>query len=177
MRKVILYIAMSLDGYIADEQGNVDWLTGGEDTSPSGADSYAALLERIDTVIMGYRTYHQIKTQLSPASWPYPNLQSYIITHHTCEAQEGLRFTNQTPVALVQELKAQEGKDIWICGGAMIASSLIGANEIDEYQIAVIPTLLGKGIPLFRQGQKILLEGISSRIDNGILECVYKKRE
>ena len=70
MREVILYIAMSLDGYIADAQGGVDWL-GGHGEPEEGMESYSRLLQRIDTVVMGWNTYHQVTTQLSPDRWVY----------------------------------------------------------------------------------------------------------
>ena len=70
MRKVILYIAMSLDGYIADQNGNVDWLNEYDsDENVEGTDSYSLFLDKVDTVIIGYNTYHQIVTELSPEQW------------------------------------------------------------------------------------------------------------
>ena len=73
MRSVILYIAMSLDGYIADREGGVDWLAG-QEPGQDMPDSYSTLLERIDTVLLGWNTYHQLTTQLSPEQWPYEGL-------------------------------------------------------------------------------------------------------
>ena len=70
MRSIILYIAMSLDGYIADREGGVDWLAG-QEPGQDMPDSYSTLLERIDTVLLGWNTYHQLTTQLSPEQWPY----------------------------------------------------------------------------------------------------------
>lgn len=68
MRKVVLFIAMSLDGYIADEHGNVDWLNG-QDMSVENIDTYSVFVQDVDTVIMGWDTYHQIVTELSPVEW------------------------------------------------------------------------------------------------------------
>ena len=83
MRKVILYIAMSLDGYIADQNGNVDWLNEYDsDEDVEGTDSYSLFLDKVDTVIIGYNTYHQIVTELSPEQWVYKGLKSYVITHN-----------------------------------------------------------------------------------------------
>lgn len=78
MRSVILYIAMSLDGYIADREGGVDWLAG-QEPGQDMPDSYNTLLERIDTVLLGWNTYHQLTTQLSPEQWPYEGLDCYEI--------------------------------------------------------------------------------------------------
>ena len=80
MRKTILYIAMSLDGYIADKNGSVDWLTG-QGTDEENVDTYSEFVKDIDTVVMGWNTYAQVITELSPGKWPYENLTSYIITH------------------------------------------------------------------------------------------------
>ncbi len=77
MRKIVLFIAMSLDGYIADINGKVDWLAG-QDSDVENDDSYADFVKNIDTVIMGWTTYHQIVTELSPGQWVYDNLQSYV---------------------------------------------------------------------------------------------------
>ena len=80
MRKVILYIAMSLDGYIADKNGGVDWLSGqGAEGAEEG--TYSEFIKGIDTVVMGWNTYVQVKTELSPEIWPYEELTSYVITH------------------------------------------------------------------------------------------------
>ena len=70
MRRIVLYIAMSLDGYLADPAGGVDWLTG-QDPSWEGDGGYSDFVRTVDTVILGRRTYDQITTQLSPSAWPY----------------------------------------------------------------------------------------------------------
>ena len=71
---------MSLDGYIADKQGKVDWLTG-QNPESQEPDSYSSFLQEIDTVIMGWNTYHQIVTELSPGQWVYEGLDCYVLTH------------------------------------------------------------------------------------------------
>ena len=96
MREVILYIAMSLDGYIADAQGGVDWL-GGHGEPEEGMESYSRLLQRIDTVVMGWNTYHQVTTQLSPDRWVYEGLHTYVITHRPLPAAPGITFTAEDP--------------------------------------------------------------------------------
>ena len=99
MREVILYIAMSLDGYIADAQGGVDWL-GGHGEPEEGMESYSRLLQRIDTVVMGWNTYHQVTTELSPERWVYEGLHTYVITHRPLPAAPGITFTAEDPCAL-----------------------------------------------------------------------------
>ena len=176
MRKVVLFIAMSLDGYIADRDGNVDWLMG-QDNDVETADSYADFEKSIDTVIMGWKTYHQVATELSPEQWVYENLQSYVLTHRDCPSINNITFTSIAPCSLVENLKAKEGKDIWICGGADIIRQLMEQNLIDIYHISVIPTILGSGIRLFSDcGQEIKLRLVTVNSSNGITELIYQKR-
>lgn len=84
MRKVSLFIAVSLDGYIADVDGKVDWLKGQESTGAE-SESYDNFIKDIDTVIMGWNTYNQIITELSPDEWVYSGLKIYVITHKEME--------------------------------------------------------------------------------------------
>ena len=176
MRKIVLFIAMSLDGYIADMDGKVDWLAG-QDSNVEGDDSYADFINSVDTVIMGWTTYHQIVTDLSPGEWVYDNLQSYVITHRDCSPKSNVTFVSENPCTLVNSLKQKNGKDIWICGGADIVHQLMQNNLIDKYHISVIPTILGSGIRLFDViDQKTDLRLITSKNSNGIVELVYQKR-
>lgn len=176
MRRVVLFIAMSLDGYIADTNGKVDWLIGQDENVPT-ADSYADFEKSIDTVIMGWTTYHQIITELSPEQWVYENLQSYVITHRNYPATDNITFVSADPCLLVKELTQKNGKDIWICGGADIIRQLMRHNLVDVYHISVIPTILGNGTPLFHcLEQEIPLRLIASRSSNGITELIYQKR-
>lgn len=109
MRKAVLFIAMSLDGYIADRGGKVDWLMG-QDNDAETTDSYADFEKNIDTVIMGWKTYHQVATELSPEQWVYENLQSYVLTHRDCPSTNSITFTSIDPRSLVKKLKAGKGK-------------------------------------------------------------------
>ena len=117
MREVILYIAMSLDGYIADKQSKVDWLTE-QNPESQEPDSYSSFLQEIDTVIMGWNTYHQIVTELSPGQWVYEGLDCYVLTHRELPDNGQTHFTCQPVTELVEERKQRPGKNIWICGGA-----------------------------------------------------------
>lgn len=176
MRKVVLFIAMSLDGYIADENGKVDWLVG-ENPETEAVDTYSEFIKNVDTVIMGWNTYHQVVTELSPDEWIYKDLQSYVITHRKLNNTDNVNFTDESPSEIVKKLKLQEGKDIWVCGGATIIHQLIEENLIDEYYITLIPTLLGKGIRLFKNSnQEIKLKLIKTQSYNGMTDLVYIRR-
>ena len=176
MRKIVLFIAMSLDGYIADTDGKVDWLAG-QDNDVECDDSYADFVNSVDTVIMSWTTYHQIITELSPGQWVYDNLQSYVITHRNYASKNNISFISENPCTLANNLKQQNGKDIWICGGADIIHQLMQNNLIDKYYISIIPTILGNGIRLFDvTDRKTDLRFITSKSSNGIVELVYEKR-
>ena len=79
MKKISLFIAMSLDGYIADSKGSVEWLTG-QGNDEDNIDSYSEFVKDIDTVVMGWNTYHQIVTELSPEDWVYDDFTTYVVT-------------------------------------------------------------------------------------------------
>lgn len=176
MRKIILFIAMSLDGCIADLNGGTGWL-GGQTAGENDMVSYEEFIQGVDTVIMGANTYRKLVTELSPNEWIYSGLTSYIITHSCEQSTNKIRFTDEDPCRLVNRLKAQTGKDIWICGGATIVNQLVRADLIDQYFINVIPTILGGGIPLFDKSEKeIKLRLIKTRSYNGITDLVYERR-
>ena len=176
MRSVVLYIAMSLDGYIADYNGGVSWLNG-DDSEPSNMGSYPKFIDSVDTVILGYKTYHQIVTELSPDNWVYAGKQSYVLTHRNEQSTKEITFTNEHLVDLISRLKSEDGNDIWICGGATIVNNLLESNLIDTYRISVIPTILGTGIPLFtKQPKELKLKLTSTQSNNGIVELNYVNR-
>ena len=176
MRKVILFIAVSLDGYIADKNNSVDWLSG-QNENEENIDTYSTFIKDVDTVIMGWNTYHQIVTELSPAEWVYTGLTSYVITHRELSSTNEIIFTKKNPCDLVSELKREQGKNIWICGGADIVQQLIKDELIDEYYLSVIPTILGAGIPLFGTiPDEIKLELVHTQTYNGIVELIYTRR-
>lgn len=175
MRKVIVYIAMSLDGYIADEKGGIDWL-GGQDDAYLGDYGYAEFIKDIDTVVMGYTTYHQVETELSPNFWPYEGMKTYVVSHRQLEDTEHIEFVNGSLETFIQDLKRTEGKDIWICGGASIVNQLIDLDLIDTYHLTIMPTLLGSGIRLFEKSDKIKkLKLMKASHINGVIECIYHK--
>lgn len=171
-----MFLAMSLDGYIADREGKVDWL-GGESAEGEDLDSYAEFIEGTDTVIMGWNTYHQIVTELSPDRWVYEGLTTYVLTHRDLPSSEGIRFTGEDPVQLVKRLRTEAGKGIWICGGAKLVRQLVEKDMIDRYAITILPVLLGGGIRLFESGaDEIKLRLRRMRSGNGMAELVYVRR-
>lgn len=178
MRKVILFIAISLDGYIADKNGKVDWLQCQGDDGEN-IDSYAEFIKDVDTAIMGWNTYHQIVTELSPDEWVYDALTTYVVTHRAHESTENIKFVNEDLAGLIDRLRQEDGKSIWICGGANTIQQLVRLNMIDCYYITVIPTLLGSGIRLFDNGaaEEIKLKLINTQSYNGMTDLVYIRRD
>lgn len=176
MRKIVLYIAVSLDGYIADEHGSVDWIAG-DGTEPDNFGTFPEFIETVDTVILGYKTYHQIVTELSPNQWAYPGKKTYVLTHKSCESTEEIIFTNKNIVELLSDLQKQDGKSIWICGGANIINQLMKPDMIDVYTLTIVPTLIGKGIRLFDEFDKEKkLTLLSTKQCNGMIDLTYVKR-
>ena len=126
---------------------------------------------------MGWNTYHQIVTELSPENWIYNNLTSYIITHRKLPSTKNIQFIQCDPCDVLRKLKQTQGKSIWICGGNNIIQPLVQNELIDEYYISVIPVILGSGIRLFDKIPNMInLKLINTRAYNGIIELIYNVR-
>lgn len=176
MRNVTLFIAMSLDGYIADKDRSVHWLAG-QSADMDDMVTYKEFIKDIDSVVMGWNTYYQVKYELSPTEWYYKDLMSYVMTHRQLKGTENIKFINKDICFFIKELKRKGGKGIWICGGASIIQPLIQAQLIDTFHISVIPTILGEGIRLFESYDKELkLKLIKSESYNGIIDLIYELR-
>lgn len=102
---------MSVDGYIAGENGGVGWLSG-DGSQPHAPGSYPAFYETVDTVVMGWTTYRQIVTELSPKVWPYEGCQCHVATHRNESNRDGICFWKGEPSELVDNLKKGFGRDI-----------------------------------------------------------------
>jgi len=176
MKKIILYIAASLDGRIAEPDGGLDWLT--DFPNPEKTDyGYKDLLASVDTVIMGGRTYREL--QCMEVIWPYPNQHTYVISHHEwSKKEENISFITENIVAAISELRSKSGKGIWLVGGGELVSMLLAADLIDEMQITYLPIILGKGIPLFPEQSKESqweLKG-STVFNSNVIKIDYKKK-
>jgi len=168
MRKIKLFIASSLDGYIAREDGNIDWLP------QSGNSGYDEFYKTIDTVIMGRKTYEQI---LTFGKYPYEGQKSYVFTKNTEIKKDGnIEFVFETE-KLVKELLSSSGKDVWLVGGADLISTFLNFDLIDDIILSIIPIVLGKGIPLFKNIQKeIKFELVKTTEYNELVELYYTSR-
>ena len=147
MRTVQLYIAISLDGFIAKPDGDVKWLE--EIPNPDKTDhGYADFYADLDTTLMGFKTYDKVLGY--GIENPYPTTTNYVFSRNSSHADnDEYRFISQDPVEFTKQLKAQPGKNIWLIGGGQINTLLLNAGLIDEFLVFVMPIILGKGIPLF----------------------------
>ena len=174
MRKIKLYIAASIDGYIAGPDGELDWLSDYPIT-PELNYGYEDFFESIDTVIMGGRTYRDILNM--DVVYPYKNKISYIITRNTINStKENIIYITNNIEDNISELKKEEGKDIWLVGGGEIVSLFLNQNWIDEMIITYIPILLGEGIRLFpnkaKESKWSLIQ--SQAFINGVVQTRYQ---
>lgn len=150
MRKLILYISMSLDGYIAKKGDDLSFLSlvqkEGEDYG------YHKFMETIDTLILGRRTYDWVMQQVE--DFPHTDKASYVITKQERASIGNIQFYNQNLKELVVKLKKQNSKKHIFCdGGAQIVNELLRDKLFDELIISIVPVLLGEGIPLFQDNR------------------------
>lgn len=173
-RKIILYIATSIDGFIADKNGCIDWLNTGA-TDDVVDTSYEDFYQHVDTVVLGRKTYDQVTTSLAPDNYPYADSTTYVLTSQSRENKENIIFTDQSVVELVTQLKNKPGKDIFIVGGASIIQPLVENQLIDDYILATISIILGEGIPLFHPIKKsVTLKPVSVNLINQIIYRTYQ---
>lgn len=149
-RKIIVYIATSADGYIARPDGDVEWLNRRPHTQDYGMRDF---YRSIDTILIGRKTYdwalaYQEKTG-SKASVFDKKIANYVFSNKPPKtAALGVKFISEPVKDFAQRLRANSGKNIWMMGGGELIASFLDAGEIDEFDIHVIPTFIGEGIPL-----------------------------
>jgi dihydrofolate reductase len=159
MRKVTFGGANSLDNYIARKDDGVDWLLWNKEVTEIMKDYW----KNIDTMVMGRRTY-EVSLRLGGGGG-HRGVETYVFsrTMKKPKNKKGLTFLSEDAVGFVQRLKEEEGKDICVTGGGVLAKSLFEADLIDEIGFNIHPVLLGSGIPLFHE--------MSRQIDLELKEC------
>jgi dihydrofolate reductase len=171
-RKLILYIAMSLDGYIAKPNDDLSFLATVE---KEGEDyGYADFVSKIDTVIMGRKTYDWVTKHVD---FPHADKDAFIITKTSRPNIGRTIFYNGDLRELVEKLKAKEGENIFCDGGAEIVNELLKHDLIDEFMISFIPVLVGNGTKLFKDGRpEQTLKLINVRtFDTGLTQLHYER--
>jgi len=165
MKKIILYVATSVDGFIARKNGSVDWLT---QYNNSGEDfGYKEFLDSVETVILGNTTYREFKA-------PYENKKCYVFSRKNTGKENNITYVNTDVKEFIDGLS--ENENIWLVGGADIAKEFLKNNLIDEFIITIIPIVLGEGIPLFAKGcgeHKLKLLNTKS-YDSGVVQLHYQ---
>lgn len=142
MRRLVLFIATSLDGYIAGPSGEIDWLFQDQDYG------YAKFYESVEYVVMGRKTY---ETALSFEQWPHPGKQTFVFTRTgAARGHPDVAFVRDEVRSFVERLRPGQVGDIWLVGGAELTHAFVEADLLDELVISVHPVLLGSGIPLVR---------------------------
>jgi dihydrofolate reductase len=157
MRKVVYSVAASLDGYIAGPSGEADWITMDPEID------FAALFARFDVVLMGRRTYDQVRAMGGGEAMPGV---TSIVASRTLRPEDcpGATVIGEGLEERVGELRAGDGKDIWLFGGGVLFRSLLDAGLVDEVGVAVMPVLLGGGVPLLAAGGRAKLRLTGSKI-------------
>lgn len=171
-RKVIVYIATSLDGYIAKPNDDLSFLSIVE---KEGEDyGYYAFLQNIDTVIIGRKTYEWITKQVQ--TYPNSDKETYVITRTHRESIGNVHFYTGDIKTLISTLKSQAKKDVFVDGGAEIVNLLLQNKLIDEIIISVIPILLGEGVRLFQatKTEQCLQLIDCKHFDTGLVQLRYK---
>ena len=150
MKKVVYSVAMSLDGFVAGPAGEADWITMDPEID------FTALFSRFDTLLMGRKTYEQVKAMGGGAAMPGV---TSIIASRTMKPEDcpGATVIGDGLTDRVRELRAGGGKDIWLFGGGVLFRSLLDAGLVDEVGVGVMPVLLGGGVPLVSPGDRARL--------------------
>ena len=174
-RKVVLYIASSLDGYIARDNGDIDWLSAVQ--IPGEDYGYTEFIKSVDTVIMGRKTYEKV---LSFAiEFPHRDKKCYVLTRSARAQDEHVEFYTGDISSLVDDLRRKRGGNIFVDGGAEIVHEFMLRDLIDRFVISVVPVLLGSGIRLFREGwkEKKLVLRDSRSFPSGLVQSTYERAQ
>ncbi len=172
MRPITLYIASSLDGFIARKDRDISWL---EAYQQEGQDyGYSEFLRSIDIIVMGSKTFEQI---LDFSSWPYGDITTYVLTKRELPIPEkaNVILSRERLEELIPQLRDESLKGIWLVGGASIAKNFLRLKAVDRIVLSIIPKLLGDGILLFGDtGAEATLVLQESRIyGNGMVQMYY----
>jgi dihydrofolate reductase len=172
MRKIIYSVGTSLDGYIARLDGSLEFLH----LRPSNY-SMAPFFKTIDVGLMGRKTY-EAGVRMSGGKFESYGLRCYIFSRSLPEGEHGLAtFVREEPKKLVEELRGKKGKDIWLIGGGELTREFLKEDLVDELYLAIVPVLIGEGIPLFAPGfpQREFMLTQSNTYSGGLIALKYER--
>ena len=170
MRKIILGLAVSLDGFIEGPNGEYDWCLTDQDYG------MAEFFERIDSIFIGRKSYELTASMGDDAMPGFPKLKEYVFSNTLDKVKEGDVLVRGRDIGTqVREIKNQPGKDIWLFGGAALTTSLMNLGLVDEIGLAVHPILLGSGKYLFSQlTHRIHLDLVDTKsYSSGLVALTY----
>ena len=173
--KVVIYIAASIDGFIAGDNDDLSFLASVE---KEGEDyGYADFVSNVDTVIMGRKTYDKVLSFDVP--YPHSDRKTYVITQSPKENKDGIVFYNGSLSDLVSELKSKKGKNVFIDGGAQIVNEFLRLDLVDEIIVSYVPVILGTGIKLFsNHGTSTQWRTLSAKqFEKGLVQIHWVKAE
>ncbi|HYJ65990.1 MAG TPA: dihydrofolate reductase family protein [Parafilimonas sp.] len=142
MRKVILGVAVSLDGFIEGPNGEYDWCFTDPDYSLKN------FFNRIDTIFVGRKTY-EMSSEMEGGGAGFPKFKEYVFSTTLDKVKQGATLIKSNIKTEVEKIKNEKGKDIWLFGGASLTTSLMNLGLVDELSLAVYPVILGSGKSLF----------------------------
>lgn len=174
MKKIKLYIAVSIDGYTARIDGDLDWLI--EFPNPEKEDyGYRTFFESADTVIMDESAYLNILSM--DIVWPYKDKSVYVATPYPTDNNDKASFISENAIEIISELREGEGKDIWLACGGKLLTLLLEHNIVDEMIINRFPVILGSGTPLFLDYNKESEWKVkdNTAYKNGVVSTTYVK--
>lgn len=175
MRKILIYIASSLDGYIAKPNDDLSFL---KLVEKEGEDyGYTEFTKSVDTLIIGRKTYDYVLKEVGPAHYDNGERDVYVITRTERPKSGKTIFYSGNIAKLIEQLKSENGKNIYCDGGAEVIHELLKLDLIDEFIISVIPVLLGEGVRLFKDGRlEQKLELVSTKqFETGLVQLHYKR--
>ncbi|WEV61395.1 dihydrofolate reductase family protein [Streptococcaceae bacterium ESL0729] len=173
MRKIVFYGAISLDGFLADENDNLDWLL---QTDLNNVSTYEKFEAAVETFVMGRKTYEETKKMLGEAEL-YPGKEKLVFSHQKTGKHPNTTFVEGDVLDIIKAQQVKTGGAIWIVGGGGILKPLLEENLIDEYWVQIAPVLLGRGKRLFEEGDyNYRLDFLDSTVMGEMVELHFKKK-
>jgi dihydrofolate reductase len=168
MRAIQLFIATSIDSYIARDSGAVDWLFTDQDYG------YSEFLEQVDTVLLGRKTYEQV---LSFGAYPYSGKKGYVFSRTQSQpSDQNVEFVRADGATFLQKLCQEDGQNIWLVGGSELIRFCLQHGLVDDLILSIHPIILGSGIPLIAHDpslETILELRHTTTYETGLLQVTY----